>query len=258
MRDVLSRLLDDKVQKSGHIFTLTSRMGRIRSYLASMNLSWVAENVCFPDDFPLFEKHSETKKISINETNADMFEQHKLDWRRQLPMTSYLAKTINRKFPPLLVVAYQSWTYQDRHQNDIWDVEGRATQDSIYEKPLDSNGYFIEIMDENTIYYALDGKHRLMAIKGLKELLLNNRLPARDKNGKNKTKGGLCLDKITDSVVESYKNLEYGPKNKAEAYKWLQELLSETMGVEIIPAVNSGETKEEAATRLWQIFSNVD
>lgn len=255
-RDLLSQLLDKQMNKAKRFFALKARMGGTTSYITVAPLSWVESNIRFASDLPLFENYSDTKEISINK-NIDKL-QHKIDWRRQLPMTAYLAERENYKFPPLLIVAYQKWAYQERHESDNWDIEGRAMRPSIYTIPLDSNGYFIDITDEDTNYYVIDGQHRLMAIKGLRDLLVNRRLTARDKNGKNKTKGGIYLTEIIDSLIERRKNMGDERTNKMEVHEWLQGKLSETIGIEIIPAVQTGETREEATTRLRQIFANVN
>lgn len=254
-RAALCILLDEQRERARHFLALRMKMGITDSYMASMPLSWVESQVWFADDLPLFEERSDIKKISINQNAASI--QQQIDWRRQASMSTYLAERENYKFPPLVVVAYQNWAYQTPIESDNWGPDGRAIKSSIYAMPLDTNGYFLDVVDEHTRYYVLDGQHRLLAIRGLKELLDYGHLSGRDKEGKRKNKGTVHLDTIIDSIIERRKKLGDNRTNKTDVRDWLRKRLSDTIGVEIIPAVQKWETKEEATARLRQIFADL-
>ena len=97
-------------------------------------------------------------------------------------MTLYLAARRNHKFPPLLVVITQKWV--DDARADEWET-GFATKDSLEYEPLDSSGYFVDLaLEADSMLYAIDGQHRLMAIKGLKELSDTGQLGSRRASGK--------------------------------------------------------------------------
>ena len=84
-------------------------------------------------------------------------------------MTAYLATRRHPKFPPLLLVAYQHWVYDDG--SDKWAPDGKAMHDSLTLTGLEPSGTYWDLDDSDTFFYALDGQHRLMAIQGLNELV---------------------------------------------------------------------------------------
>ena len=257
-RLAFTRLLDRQREKAGHIFALKANMGISESYIAAVPLSWLERKILFAADLPLFEGRADedSKKVEVNKKTVDLLQQRRPDWRRQLQMSVYLAERENHIFPPLLVVSYQNWAYQE--QSDNWAQDGRAIVRSIPVSSLDSNGYFLDIEDGKTSYYALDGQHRLMAIKGLKELITNRRLEARSEDG-SRRKTYITLEEIIDSIKKRRINQGRTDIDEQEIHNMLlNRMEDEMMFIEIIPAVQKGETLEEAVSRLRQIFVDVN
>lgn len=249
-RRALRGLLDWQQDRENHRLALPTRMGSSKSYLISVSLEWIASHVFFARDLPIFKEHrrAESGEISINDTTIDNLQQREPDYRRQLPMAIYLATREHHKFPPMFLVAYQSWVY-DR-ESDKWGPDGRALESSLNVKPLDSRSSLVDLDIMNTSYFALDGQHRLMAIKGLKELL-DGRLNAKNKDGSPISRKSMSRDDVEVHNLVN-KTLPGHDMNS------LQNALSETMGVEIIPAVLIDDTYQEAVSRLRNIFVDVN
>ena len=163
-------------------------------------------------------------------------------------MAIYLATREHHKFPPLFLVAYQNWAY-DRG-SDEWGPDGRALRSSLNVKPLDSQSSLLDLDVTNTSYFALDGQHRLMAIKGLK-LMLDERLHAKNKDGSQVSRKGFSRDDIETRNSISKARFGHGMDS-------LQDAMDEVMGVEILPAVQLNDTYEEAVSRLRNIFVDVN
>ena len=235
-REALQFLLNNQKNKEGHLFALTVEMGSGKSYLTSVSLHWVAGRVRFAFQLPIFDGG-----IQALEKPGDYIQQRRPDWRRQLPMTTYLAARKNHKFPPLLLVAYQDWMYDKDSKN--WE-KGKANQDALNVIPLDSKAAYVDLDVEDTQYFALDGQHRLMGIKGLHDLL-DGSLIARKQDGSPSSASTITLEEIEEELDITVGTL---PKN----------IMSETIGIEIIPGVLKGETLKEAVSRLRNIFVDVN
>ena len=242
----LRQLLDWQSEKRDRLFALPARMGTNRSYLMSVSLRWIADNVSFARDIPIFRPRqcSGTKAVLINSTTIQCLLQREPDYRRQLPMALYLATRRHRKFPPLLLVAYQDWVYDKNSDN--WGPHGRALDSSLNTTALNTNSTLVDLDVANTSYYALDGQHRLMAIKGLRELL-DGRLNAKTADGNPNPRKTVTRDEL-----ERYRD-EYG-SGEATTHG----LLDEVMGIEVIPAVNRGETYPSALARLRSVLVDVN
>lgn len=249
-RRALSGLLDWQLDRENHRIALLTKMGSSKSYLISVSLEWIASHVFFARDLPIFKEHrrAESGEISINDLTVGNLQQREPDYRRQLPMAIYLATREHHKFPPIFLVAYQSWVY-DR-ESDKWGPDGRALESSLNVKPLDSRSSLVNLDITNTSYFALDGQHRLMAIKGLKELL-DGRLNAKKKDGSPIPRKSMSRDEVEEHNLVSRTLPGY-------SIDPLQNALSETIGVEILPAVLIDDTYEEAVSRLRNIFVDVN
>ena len=249
-RRALRGLLDSQQAKRNHHIALPSRMGSSTSYLISVSLRWIASNVYFARDLPIFAGHLRegSHEISINDTTIVNLQQREPDFRRQLPMTIYLATREHHKFPPLFLVAYQNWAY-DRNSNK-WGPDRRAMESSLNVEPLDSRSALVDLDITNTSYFALDGQHRLMAIKGLHELL-DGRLYAKKQDGSPLSKQSVSRDEVEIHTIASESLAERGRIP-------FQNLLDEVMGVEILPAVQLNDTYEKAVSRLRNIFVDVN
>ena len=242
-RRALRNLLD---KKASHIIGHNSMMGTSRSFVTSVTLSWAAENIRFASELPIFNefKDKKTGMVIADKKTQHLIQQRNPDWRRQLPMTLYLAVRSNHKFPAMLVVVTQSWV--DDNAPDYWDAQGRAQRDSLSYDPLDSSGRLAHLLLDDSTAYAIDGQHRLMAIRGLKELIDKGRLAAKRKIGTEISGRAATID---DLVRESGGRLGRGH---------LHALLDERIGIEIVPAVMRGETRREALRRLRSIFVHVN
>ena len=242
---VLRGLLDETRGKKDHFLAVSARMGDSHSYITSVPLRWLAD-VRFAFELDVFDDYrKDGKRVDINKETVDLLTQRQPDWRRQLPMTAYLATRKHHKFPPVLLVAYQSWIFDP--DSDQWGVDKRASKDSITHTSLDSKNEVVDLDHSGTQFYALDGQHRLMSVKGLRDLLDGN-LYQKKKDG--------SLGRSSISIGDV---MQHAKERDENAFK--QELLSimdETIGVEIIPAVQEGETRKEASMRLRQIFVDVN
>ena len=248
LRKALRLLLDKQKNKEGHLFALNVEMGTSRSYLTSVSLHWVAEHVRFANQLPVFERERSNSdlpsEIEVTAKTEEYIQQRRPDWRRQLPMATYLVTRQHHKFPPLLLVAYQDWMYDKNSDN--WDDKGKAMLSAINAIPLDSKAAYVDLDVEDTQYFALDGQHRLMGIKGLRDLL-DGALIAKKQDG---SASSGASSKITLDDVEKERNKTAGSLSK--------NIMSETIGIEIIPAVIQGETLKDAISRLRNIFVDVN
>ena len=245
-RQALSLLLNELHTKERHHLAIQVQMGKVDSYVTSVPLRWVAANVGFAADLPIFTESAEgSKRIEVNPDTIEMIQQRQPNWRRQQDMTEYLAVRQHHKFPPLLLVAYQHWVYEV--DSDKWGPDGSAMCDSLTVTSLEPNGTYWDLDDTNTLFYALDGQHRLMAILGLRDLVTTGSLHALDENRKPQNKPPLSRD---DLIKRG------GDKNAI--HERLQHAMDERIGIEIMPAVISGETLGHALRRLRRVFVDVN
>ena len=248
---VLSQLLEKLRTQTSHHFVLQVRMGDVSSYLTSITLEWVTNKVRFAADLPIFRESREgSKRIQVDPETIEQLQQRQPDWRRQLQMAAYLATRRHHKFPPLLLVGYQRWVYEDRH--DRWGTDARAMNDSLTLRGLEPTGTYWDLDDTETEFYALDGQHRLMAILGVRELIQTGQLHALDEKRKPKKGGGLSREEIVDHIHNGT------GESPADIHERLQHLMDERIGIEIVPAVRMGETYGEALRRLRQMFVDVN
>ena len=251
-RQALSLLLEQQREKDGHLFALSTRMGETSSYLATVTLGWVAQNVHFAGDLPIFKGKVDkvTKKVPVDENTISYIQQRQPDWRRQLPMALYLVIRGNHKFPPLLVAGYQDWVYNNNAEQ--WGLDKRAMQNSLTVMSLEPKAIYYDLDVKNTKYYALDGQHRLMAVLGLHEFLTKGKLFSLDVNGEPKPKSFITREAVIKQIQK-----ESG-EDEGTIHNRLQRLMSERIGIEIIPAVANGETYKEALFRLRGTFVDVN
>ena len=250
-RQALSLLLELQQEKDGHLLALHTRMGEVPSFVTSVTLSWVAQNVHLASNLPIFKRKADaTKKSFTDENMPDNIKLRQPDWRRQLPMVLYLATRRHHKFPPLLVVGCQDWVYDSNAEQ--WGLDRRAMQNSHTATSLEPKANYFDLHTRNTKYYALDGQHRLMAILGLHEFLTKGKLFALDAKGKPEQKRFITRETIYARAQKENGEDEYTFHNRLEG------LMSESIGIEIIPAVVNGETYEEAIFRLRDTFVDVN
>ena len=239
-------LLDRQKDKSNHVLAVKSFMGITHSFVTSVSLRWIAAHVRFARDLPNLKNKRDdvTRKIEIDEDTHDLIVQREPDWRRQYDLTQYLARSKKHKFPPILVAAWKKWVFDLK--SDQW-VRGRAYENSLTEHPLNTDGSYIDLDCTETEFYALDGQHRLMAIMGLRDLLSDEKLFKLNKFKK----------QLNSYITLNDLALRIGA-NPSVFKSEIQGVMDETMGIEIIPAVQKDETEDEARKRLRNIFVHVN
>ena len=141
-RQALSILLEQQREREGHLLTLHSRMGEIPACVTTVDLAWVVQNVRFAADLPLFKDNGD--RFAANGPGLMMGDarHRRLDWRRQMSMTLYLATRKHRKFAPLLVVGYQRRVNDESAEQ--WGADDRAMRNSLTATPLEPMGRYCD------------------------------------------------------------------------------------------------------------------
>lgn len=225
--------LDSYLNTPDRLLVQTTQMGSTEAYIGTASLEWVARRIGFASQLPLFQPHldSATQNLDRNATTLDSIYQRPLDWSRQAPLAQYLATRPTHKFPPILVVLSPKWV--DSPTALEWDDAGCATQSAADFLPLDSqNRIGLLSLPPDLSLFALDGQHRLMGIQGLMQWLQTGALQPYNKAKK---------------PIGTPITLELPPS-----------LAAETIGIEFVPAVQPGETRDEARQRIRSIFIHVN
>jgi DGQHR domain-containing protein len=244
-REAIALLLEKHLGKDNQLLVQKTRMGNTEAYIGSATLEWLNSRVRFASQLPLFRQKfdPETDNIIRDAETIDEILQRPLDWSRQAPLALYLATRKTHKFPPLLVVVNPSWV--DNPEASEWDKKERATKSATDFLALDKEGTIglLDLSSEVAVF-ALDGQHRLMGIQGLMELIKTGRLPTFTKSKKPYISHHITIERVVEG---------YGLKISE-----LQQLAQEKIGIEFIPAVIKGETREEARRRIRSIFAHVN
>ncbi|MFV9634430.1 DGQHR domain-containing protein [Mycobacterium neumannii] len=236
-------LLDQKLGVPGKIPVFRTKMGETESYVASVTFSWIRAHVGFAHNLPLFSQkiNPETKKIDIDQETIDLLMQRPLDWSRQGPMAQYLLARQNHKFPPILAALSDTWI--DDPYSPNW-ANGISLESAAKFTPFDSAGRFGTLdIPESSQLFALDGQHRLLAISGALELVDDGTLSLWNKDRKRQV-GVLTREELQDEYQLTASDL--------------QKFRHESIGIEILPAVTVGETREGARRRIRTIFVHVN
>ncbi|HVZ18463.1 MAG TPA: DGQHR domain-containing protein [Terriglobales bacterium] len=248
-RSFLRELLDEYLHREDKLLVHRTRMGGSESYVASVTLAWLSEHVQFAQNLPLFKERIDqtTGNVMIDSDTLEMLNQRPLNFSRQFPMTQYLLARENHKFPPILAALNREWV--DEPHADEWvvgaDRVGRAVRSASDFEPLSNDGELgLLQVDVATTLYALDGQHRLLAVNGLLEFIRYGRL--EEKNEKNAPTGNVLTK---EQLQAEYPSL-------TDSY--LQKLKTEKIGIEILPTVMQGESREEARHRIRRIFVHVN
>jgi len=249
---VLSRLLGDIRAKKNQHLVQHVRMGEVSSYLLSVDFRWVSEKVGFAADLPIFRESGEgSKRVATSPETVQTIQRLQPDWRCQLNMVVYLAMRRHHKFPPLVLVGYQGWVHDDRHEK--WGIDGLSMNDSLTIYGLEPTGSYWGLDDSRTQFYALDGQHRLMAILGLRDLIQTGYLHALDENRKPRGNDkGLHYDDVV-----SYISKNTG-EPQSDVHERLQHFMDEYIGIEVVPSVRQGENFNKALVRLRQMFADIN
>lgn len=251
---ILRELLDDLLTNEGRVFVTRAQMGYVEtdstrapvpSFVGSVSLRWIGERIKPASQMPLLRnKLDEQGRLIIDHDTVNELRQRAPDWSREATLAHYLLKSPLRKFPALLVVVSERWV--DDPGAEEWDhphVEGaRAKRTSMPFAPLDSEGRVGMVDFRDISMYAADGMHRSMGAKAVMDLLRQTYLVLKDRAGKE-------IGRETQEELAE----RYG-LNDAE----MQQIEHESMGIEFIPAVIAGETREEARRRVRSVFVNVN
>ncbi|QNH57909.1 DGQHR domain-containing protein [Limnospira indica] len=241
----LGQLLTELLNNSDRILVQPTSMGVTQGYIGAVSLEWAASHIGYASELPLFKSHidPETQNIERGAETIDAILQRPLDWSRQAILVQYLiTHNWDRKFPPLVVVISPHWV--DNPQAPQWDKNGQATCSAAEYIPLDEHGK-IGILDlsSSVSVFALDGQHRLMGIQGVIELLTTRKIQPYSKL-KKPVGEPITWDKLP--IVNMH------PQDKLAA------LNHETIGIEFIPAVLAGETRQQAQRRIRSIFVHLN
>lgn len=246
---VLTKLLDDKLNQQNRHLAVRGHMGQIRigsesrfssipSYSVMHTMDWVSKhNVLMGSEMDFMRNmvDPETGRIIVDEESAEEMKQRAPDWSRQAELTTYLVQENLRKFGTILAVISPAWIDDPNHDN--WGADGRAIKSAASFEALDSKGV-VGLLDLSDLaVYALDGQHRVMGIRGVRDLL----------------EGGLNVKTSANSIKKTIPKDEFLEKVEKDTGD-LRRILSEEINVEYIPAVLLGETKEEASKRIRSVF----
>lgn len=248
-RRVIARLLDEYLKKDRQVLAVRNEMGHalvnsgtpklVPSYVASVTLRYLSqkENMKMGVEMPIMrESVNQEGRLVIDEHNAEEVKQRTPDWTRQPALTAYLVHDRHRKFGTLLAVLSPAWVDDPTHEN--WGHDGRALRNAAEFSALDSSGQ-VGLLDLNSVeVYALDGQHRLMAIRGLQDLL-SGYLEFKRTGG--------------DGTGKQISRDEFLAEFRATTSDILK-ILDEKVSVEFIPAVLKGETRTEASQRIRSVF----
>jgi DGQHR domain-containing protein len=243
-REAIAKHLEPFLNSPESLLVHKTQMGGTEAFIGSVTLDWLDRNVGYASQLPLFKRHLNPETVNV-ERVADTVEdilQRPLDWSRQLPLAQYLATHKAHKFPALLVVICPSWVNNPKAFE--WDEDGRATESAIAFQGLDHQGQLglLHLTSDEAVF-ALDGQHRLMGIQGLMKLLRSGKLQP--------------YSKIKKAVGEAI-TLEDMTEVSALTPEEIKNLASETIGIEFIPAVVTGETRQQARQRVRSIFVHVN
>ena len=238
----LRALLDEQLN-GGKLVALTSRMGVSDSYIITASLQWIANNLKLFISLPLMRNKIDPTKgtLIIDQDSVQQLQQRCPDMSRQPLMAYYLLRNIKRKFPTILVVVSEAWV--DDPNAPEW-ASSRATRSSISIEDVDTNGRLVFLdLSGSSHKYIIDGQHRWLGIDGLMQIIIKGQLDLR------KVDGSATGKTITRASLQERFNLTDADITGIE---------NETMGVELIPAVMIGETREDAQRRIRSIFVSVN
>jgi|GEM_PF-263337 len=240
IQEELTKNLSDPTQLVVHKID----MGITESFLGSVTLEWLAHRVQFAHNLPIFSSRlsEDRKRIENDPAAIKDLRQRPIDYRREFPMAQYILRRDNHKFAPLLLVLHDDWVDTPTHEN--W-TGGVAVKSAANFESLDEFGTFGRLhMAPSHTLYALDGQHRLAAIKAVVDFVQGDPLVEKDKKGR---------DKKSQLTKE---DLQKDDPNLTESA--FQHLIKERVGVEIITSIKRGETYTQSQSRVRSIFVHVN
>jgi hypothetical protein len=244
------KLLEADISKTGNLPVMKCQMGRvtvggvsktITSYIGTRNIRDLSNDALFKLGIEMdFMKSSFNEKghLIVDKDNIEVLSQRQPDFSRQISMTSYLLRNKYRKFGTILVVVSPNWVSDPAHEN--WDQStGRAKKTSINFTPLIPSVEEIGVINTSNVdIFALDGQHRLIGMRGLKEVASGRIYPK---------------NKMSDPKKEPIEKEDFLEINNATSLD-LDNIFDEGVTVEYLPAVIEGETMAEAIQRIRSVF----
>ena len=248
--EAAGELVSSKISKSGNTAVVQCEMGTINSgeetkgitsYIGTRTIRDLSNDALFKLGIEMsFMKDSfDTKgQLVVDHNNSEELAQRAPDFSRQISMTSYLLRNKYRKFGTILVVVSPKWVSDPKHEN--WNNEtGRAKVTSIdFERLIPSVADLGVIEVGNVDVFALDGQHRLIGMRGLKEVAAGRIFP--------KLRSG-------EARKEPIEKDEFLSLNNCTSVE-LDNIFDEKITVEYVPAVIQGETMREAKQRIRSVF----
>jgi hypothetical protein len=245
--NVLERLLTNVVEARGSFLALSSHMGStgdsersvpVPSYVVTHSLEWIGQHIKLGSEMPFMQGHIDPSsgRLKVDANIADEVKQRAPDWTRQPALAAYLARP-ERKFGPIIAVVSPAWIDDLNHEN--WDGLGRAKINATEFTPLEPQGRVGRLHLDDARVFALDGQHRILGIRGLREIRDLGFLQVRSRDGQAK---GITITK--DQFQEEFDT----------DIPRIQSVLNDSLVVEYIPAVVRGETRAEANRRVRAVF----
>ena len=250
-KQLLTQALDQQKIKQDRYFAQKVNMGdalmrskdqSLPSYVTVQTLRFVADKILMGNQMPLMREQYDQKtgKFNVDSESIEIIMQRAPDWTRQMELTAYLLRD-NHKFTSILAVAEPSWINDPDSSN--YGEDGRALKDAIDFETLTTDGTFGMINLERLELFALDGQHRIMGIRGVKELLDTGKITYKDKAGNQKK--------------DEFEKREFLIEKLQTRSTALSKILDETISIEFIPAILQGETREQARIRLRNYFVDI-
>lgn len=246
--EMLGALLSSAMIRRGYFLAFASWMGstegsgssgsnRVPSYTVLHTLEWISQHVHLGSEMPFMADKIDpgSGRLIVDCSNADEVKQRAPDWTRQAALAAYLTQP-QRKFGPLMGVISPSWVDDQTHEN--W-CNGRALKTAAEFIPIEPNQTVGLLKLDGVRVYALDGQHRVLGMRGLRELRDLGFLQLRAKNGSPRSS-----QLSRDDFIR-----EFGLTIEA-----FQSVFCDTMPVEYLPAVVRGESHAEATRRIRRTF----
>ena len=244
-KQLLIQALDTQKTKKDRYFAQKVNMGdavmrskdqSLPSYMTVQTLNFVAEKMLMGAQMPFMREmiDKDNGKLTLDSESIEMIMQRAPDWTRQMELTAYLLRD-NHKFTSLLAVAEPTWINDPDSSN--YGEDGRALKDAIEYESLTSDGSFGLLNLENLKIFALDGQHRVIGIRGVKELLDTGQITYKDKIG--------------NAKKDEFEKREYLIEKLDTRSSAFSKILDETISIEFIPAILQGETRDQARIRLY-------
>jgi len=247
--EILSALLGQTIARDGQFVAFASRMGRtadtngslgvpVPSFTVLHSLEWISHHIRLGSEMPFMQDKidHETGRLIVDSSNADEIKQRAPDWTRQAALAAYLAQP-QRKFGPIMAVISPNWVEHSSHGN--WNKDGRALTTSAEFTPIEPSGRVGLLKLDGVRLYALDGQHRVLGMRGLRELQERGTLQLRSHDGTPRG-GTMSRSEFCETFRVRIEDLQF--------------IFEDTLPVEYTPAVVIGETHAEATRRIRRTF----